>query len=304
MKSLFIFILFFSCFFSLHAQIVNIPDANFKTKLLALGIDSNNDGNIQTSEALSINALDISYSGIGNILGLEAFVNLDTLICTGNIIPTLSLTTLTNLIFLDCSLNKISSLDLTTVPNLKTLSCGTNLLTNLDVNNVLNLKYLECGENQLSSLNVNALHSITFLYCNDNPNLTELYMKNGSNEYNLNFANNPNLNYICADANQLQTIQQKANSYGLNNVVINDLCTTDISTQAMVTFRLFPNPTHEQITISTNERKTLALMNSLGECIATIHILAQEVINISTLPKGIYWLKDVEGASAVSFIIE
>ncbi len=34
-----------------NGQIVNIPDANFKAKLIALGVDSNTDGLIQNTEA-------------------------------------------------------------------------------------------------------------------------------------------------------------------------------------------------------------------------------------------------------------
>jgi hypothetical protein len=46
--------------FSLNAQTINIPDANFKSDLIARGVDTNKDGEIQESEALAITYLDVS----------------------------------------------------------------------------------------------------------------------------------------------------------------------------------------------------------------------------------------------------
>ncbi|MFY0482013.1 DUF7619 domain-containing protein [Flavobacterium sp. PLA-1-15] len=66
-------------------DIVNIPDANFKAKLIELGIDTNNDGEIQYSEAaVETGTLYVSGSNIADLTGLEAFVNLTGLYCSGN----------------------------------------------------------------------------------------------------------------------------------------------------------------------------------------------------------------------------
>ena len=84
-----------------NAQIVNIPDANFKAKLLsadatpfnafafnfaqqAFKLDVNNDGEIQVSEALLVMQLSISYSNISDLTGIESFANLITLNCDHN----------------------------------------------------------------------------------------------------------------------------------------------------------------------------------------------------------------------------
>ena len=75
MKKLSFLLVVFSFYITANAQIVNIPDANFKAKLLAanttnrnvknlLGdffkIDANNDGQIQVSESLNVGYLDVS----------------------------------------------------------------------------------------------------------------------------------------------------------------------------------------------------------------------------------------------------
>ena len=46
------------------AQIVNIPDPIFKAELINAGVDTNGDGEIQVSEAIVVNLIDVSYSPI------------------------------------------------------------------------------------------------------------------------------------------------------------------------------------------------------------------------------------------------
>ena len=88
-----LFILFIalcsSVAFRASAQIVVIPDANFKNALvhtLCLDIngdnigdadaDSNNDGEIQVSEALAVVRLDVQGQNIQSLAGSESFSNL------------------------------------------------------------------------------------------------------------------------------------------------------------------------------------------------------------------------------------
>jgi len=91
------------CFSFTQAQIVNIPDDEFKNKLLnanlynyiatdgnsnSIIIDINNDGEIQVSEALNVYGLDLNspYNSddIYNLTGIGAFINLRILACVGN----------------------------------------------------------------------------------------------------------------------------------------------------------------------------------------------------------------------------
>ena len=73
-----------TCF--LQAQIVNIPDANFKTALMTHvpKIDLNGDKNIQLSEAMVVKNLNVSYKAISNLSGIEAFTTLTNLDCSRN----------------------------------------------------------------------------------------------------------------------------------------------------------------------------------------------------------------------------
>lgn len=82
MKKLY-FLLFFVFSFIANAQIVNIPDANFKTKLVNLGVDTNNDGDIQITEADQVSYLNLSDQNISNLEGINYFVNLNYLDFSG-----------------------------------------------------------------------------------------------------------------------------------------------------------------------------------------------------------------------------
>ncbi len=255
MKPFFILLLFSSTVFS---QIINFPDANFKSKLLSaeagngtaylcngnsFTLDMNNDGEIEVSEALMVCSLAISNSNISDLTGLEYFTNLDHLQCNNNAVTELDLSSLTNLVGININNNQLTSLNVSGLTEVQGISCTNNQLTSLDVSGLINLNVLNIANNQLTSLNIddannlqyiyvqnNLLNSldisnqpeITFLNCSSN-NLTSLNVKNGSGEPLL-FDDNPNLEYICADAEQLNHVEDKIIEYGLINCFTNSLC--------------------------------------------------------------------------------
>jgi Leucine-rich repeat (LRR) protein len=67
-----------------YSQIVQIPDKKLKQHLINLGIDSNNDGQIQTSEALMVKSLFINGLDIANVQGINSFINLEEFGCQNN----------------------------------------------------------------------------------------------------------------------------------------------------------------------------------------------------------------------------
>lgn len=99
MNKILLSILLFSGY--IQAQIVNIPDANFKTKLLqasptnfipiakdenenSIAIDINGDGEIQESEALNVYYLNVFNSNISSLEGINSFSNLKSLSVSSN----------------------------------------------------------------------------------------------------------------------------------------------------------------------------------------------------------------------------
>lgn len=81
MKHLITLILIFLFAQSLYCQVVTIPDVSFKQFLTDFGVDTNQDGEIQVSEALLIETMDIEGNNyeISSIEGIKSFENLASL---------------------------------------------------------------------------------------------------------------------------------------------------------------------------------------------------------------------------------
>ena len=192
----------FSTFCS--AQIVNIPDQNFKGCLLIaspmdflardlsgnpMTIDANGDGQIQVSEALQVGQLYFDELDIHSMEGIQAFTNLRVLKCKENQLTELNLEGLVNLEILDCSENSISSLNISSLSSLRELNCFDNDLTLLDASNMNALSKLICSGNQLTALNLTGTNNIIVLECNSN-NLSELDIAHLENIKTLNCSSN------------------------------------------------------------------------------------------------------------------
>jgi Leucine-rich repeat (LRR) protein len=208
MKKIYFLVLAFCFFNGLSAQVINFPDAKFKAKLLMADtdnyitinsygspfkVDANNDGEIEVSEALNVDKLELIGLGISSLSGIGNFTNLASLNCQGNELTNLDVNTLVLLKYLDCSYNqlenltlslndfkdldcsnnKLTSLNLSSLFNLNNLNCNNNNLSLLDVKGNNELISLDCGKNKISDLNLVGLSNLHSLVCSEN-NLTNL----------------------------------------------------------------------------------------------------------------------------------
>lgn len=258
-KLLFILLLFAGM---ANAQIVNIPDEYFKAKLLQsdvnnaiardqaglpMKIDANNDGEIQTSEALAVYGLRLWSSFIFDATGISGFANLThleftnnpmtsldvrplthltQLICSGNRLTSLNVSGLTSLGQLFCDSNRLTSLNLTGLSNLSTLYCSDNPLGTLNLSTNTGLVQLFCANNNLTALNLSGLTNITLLMCENNA-LTNLDLAGLTNLdllfcghnllTNINVSHLPNLKTLNCYYNQI-TALDLSNSTQLTNL--------------------------------------------------------------------------------------
>lgn len=223
-----------------QAQIVDIPDANFKNALTnthCVDTDGNNipdadadindDGEIQESEAQLVIRLYVSSQNIASMAGIESFVNLELLFCDYNQLTQLDVTQSPNLAILVCNSNQLTSLDITQSSNLEELWCASNQLTGLDTSQNAVLRRLSCGANNLTALNVTQNPDLEILTCAAN-NLTSLETQNPSltglycwmNELtNLDLSQNPNLSDLSCRDNQLTSLNVK-NGNNINMVTM------------------------------------------------------------------------------------
>ncbi|GAH53667.1 unnamed protein product, partial [marine sediment metagenome] len=102
---------------------VTIPDDNFLNALIEQGVDSNGDGIITPFEAYKVTFLDVSGESISDLTGIEAFVNLDWLLCSNNQLTTLDVSNNYALDELDCSNNQLTTLDVSNNTALIKLEC-------------------------------------------------------------------------------------------------------------------------------------------------------------------------------------
>ncbi len=209
-----------------QAQIINIPDANFKNALVnTLCVDTNgdgtydsnadinNDGEIDLFEAESIVfGLRVIYQNISSLDGIQYFINLQRLNCGNNNISDLSLNNNVNLEWLACEYNQIINLDLSENQNLKTLYCGNNQMVNLNLSNANKLRALHCSNNNIENIDISDCIELVHIYA-DNNNLesfdigqspiVDILMLRNNNLTTLNIKNNytRGLSYIKTGGN-------------------------------------------------------------------------------------------------------
>lgn len=198
-------------------------DVTTLTNLKNLDFGANHITSIDISPLYQLENLNASYNELTslNITGLN---NLVTLYCVQNLLTNLDISNHLTLTQLDFSDNAIPNLDVSALTHLNIYGCANTQSTTLDVNNLHNLQVLYCERNQLTTLDINNSPYLNNLRCNDNL-LTTLFIKNGRNEEFLDFTNNPDLQYICADNGQIEAIQTTLNGFGMNATVNNSYCT-------------------------------------------------------------------------------
>lgn len=252
--------------FTATAQIVNIPDANFKTHLLADNtINTNSDSEIQLTEAQAFSgAIDCSNLTIADLTGIEAFTSLFGLDCSNNQLTTLNLSTNTALFVVDCSYNQITNTNLTinSNPSLAYLTCSYNLLTGLNISNDLALAHINCEYNDIANLNVSTNTALIELDCRGNELTT------------LNVDNNVNLAILAVGENHITSLNVNNNTsltvFGCNT---NQITTLDISNNGSITY----------FSCSNNLLTSLNAANGNNMVIANMSFLAMNNPNLTCI---------------------
>jgi hypothetical protein len=197
---------------------VTINDKNFLKALIELGVDSDEDGIISSPEAAVIKYLNLYKKSISDLTGIEAFFNLDTLVCSYNQLTSLDVSNNTFLKLLNCATNQITTLDIS--KSITLLTCEENQITTLDVSNNTALYFLQCSDNKLTTLNISKNPALEWLNVNSNKLI------------NLEVSNNSVLHYLDCSGNQL-TILNISNNLSLQTLSCgtNQLSALDVSNQ-------------------------------------------------------------------------
>jgi Leucine-rich repeat (LRR) protein len=275
----------------------------------------NNLQNLDLENLTSLQNVDCSQNQL-TALSLQGLTQLDSLICNDNLplttlnvqglsnlkklwcrdcrITSLNVQSLTQLQELFCDGNPILTLNVQGLTQLRGLYCVLTGLTSLDLTGLTNLRDLSCSINEFTSLDVSDLPNLRSLSCSYNTALTSLYIKNGSNESTyLSFTNNPNLTYICCDATQLTAVQAKVTQYGYTNCVVDAVCSVNAeNADTAQELYIQPNPVADILTLKTNTNiEKYEIFDNLGRNATYTASAPTLEINVSHLPKGVYFIK-------------
>ena len=204
------------------AQQTFIPDDNFETALIALGLDTFplNDS-INTAAIDTVKSLYITSNFIYDLTGIEDFIALEELDCSsnnlynidvqsnlmleelyiiGNPISALNLDSNINLTYLHIAATAIDYLDLSNNINLEWFNANNSSLDTLILGNKPSLNYITATNNNLNTLDASGCGTLSYLLVSNN-NLESLNFQNGNNTgltlYNS--LNNPNLSCVQVD---------------------------------------------------------------------------------------------------------
>ena len=245
-----------------YGQDVDIPDEKFLQALIEDGVDTDGDGIIQIAEAEEVTELIVQREEIGNLEGIQAFVNLTKLECGYNNLTEIDLSSNLKLKELGCQGNTLAEIDLSNNPALTELHSNDNKLTEIDLSNNPALTHLRCRNNKLTELNLTENPALTQLTCYQNE-LKILDLSNNSALMELNcyknelivldLSNNPDLRELNCYQNELTEINISNNSkLTILNCNENNLQTIDVSN----------SPFLVEFSCSKNNIKELDLSNN------------------------------------------
>jgi hypothetical protein len=313
-----IVIIFYLSLYNCFAQNITFTDNVFKNLLVSIQanhgrasnlqnqstkIDTNNDGEIQISEAMNIKTISLDNSNLTNLTGLEHFKKLTQINLNNNQITSFQFPTLIDLEYINFSINPIASVNLSLYPKLTSIGLLNNPITQVDVSALPMLQIFTCQGTPITTLdfrnNPNLVHlgfknssvSTVYFHANSVLNLTSSAAVNDC------WSNAP-LTYICAGASQITPITTFLTNCGhnLSNITINSTCALNVNNYDKEIVKIYPNPSTTGIfTIKLPNVHTgeVAVFNTLGQVVFQKYYNEQQEItlNISQLSKGIYLAK-------------
>ena len=170
------------------------PDETLAEILSGPTYDTDSDGKLSPAEIEEIYSLDVSYSSVKSLAGIENLSGLTNLFCSYTDLTRLDVSQNRKLQLLSCSSCSLQELSIENNTELVDLGCAGNQLTTLDTSHNEKLSVLSCSNNSLTSLSLSNNKSLTQLIC-DNNKLTELDL-----------TNNTEISYFMCHGNQISTI--------------------------------------------------------------------------------------------------
>lgn len=272
------------------AQIINIPDANFKNALVNTtcadfngdlspddDVDTNNDGEIQLSEAEAVIGLVVTQQNIGSIEGISNFINVE---------------------YLNVWDNNLTILDVSNLSNLNNLFCPKNQLTSLDLSQNTNLQEFICWENNLTSLDISQNSLIHRFSCRDN-NLSNLNVQNGNNSsFSLMWAYG-NIDLTCIQVDDTAEPHEDPLWRIDSTASYSESCSLNLDEFSRFEIALYPNPAENLIHVQSLEQiKRIKIYSMKGNLVKDFSEFSGG-IDVSNLVNGIYFVQVIIDSGSI-----
>ena len=142
---------------------VHFEDIVFKELILNnFDINTNKDNEVSLEEATAYRGfIDVSFSNIESLAGIEKFVNI-----TG----------------LNCANNKLNTLDLSNNLNLETIHCGNNPFYKIDLSPNTKLTHLDIRTTKITTLDLSQNTNLVAIRAVCNYNLETVNVRNNNND--------------------------------------------------------------------------------------------------------------------------
>ncbi len=161
---------------------VQFADPVFKSLLVSLH-DADADGELSYDEAAAVTDIIYDNNGAGvlaalstvaedgvltSLEGIEACVNLETLVVKNANIASVDLSQNTKLTHVECTDSNLAELNVSGCSELQTLNCSNNALTELNLGDNTKIASLQCSNNNITSLDVSNMTELAELNCGGN----------------------------------------------------------------------------------------------------------------------------------------
>lgn len=301
-------VLFFYSTFSVLGQIVDIPDDSFKSYLIDSGFDSNNDGEIQISEAEVVTFISIPTLPIRSLEGIQSFTSLEHLSYSANcgatdILTEINLSNNINLKWLDLNGHDIETIDLANNINLEHLDLSFTSLSSIDLANNINLLRLylvdmtRCGGPGISTLDLSANINLREINVAGR-NLSFLNIQNGNNQSLEDLNTNGNSQLTCIQVDNENYVYPDCvfagdhlDGWCVDRCLLTENCELNINKLDCEKINIYPNPASDILTIESKKPiESLQVFDMSGSIVFWVYWDVNS-INISRLQRGVYFLK-------------
>lgn len=283
--------------FIAKAQVTLIPDQQFEQMLITLNIDSDGviNGQILTSDTFAVTDLNLSFGNIGNLTGIEYFVNLEKLTCYYNPLN-------------GYELPPYGTINVTTMLALKELDVTATHLDNIDLSNNSLLEKISIGNEAGGDIQI--INDFTKLDLSNNPNVNYVDASHLFNRFSLlnmrnNIANNVYINVssvnfnpptVCIEVDNHIAATNGTTPYDTwmvdGNYYFSDNCVLSVEKFVNENFKIYPNPATNYVSIEQKTAESVTLqsvqiLDSSGKWIRSVKDNFNQ-IDVSNLSKGMY----------------